>query len=97
MAPSDSNKDHAGTAWTEYDEHLKRVEDKLEAAAQSSDAAFREHTASAKAKLEEAENERAAAAQSSDAAFREHTASARAKLEEAEDELDAAARKAEKR
>jgi hypothetical protein len=45
MAPSNRNKDHAGAARAEFDEHLGRVEDKHEAAAQRSDAAFREHTA----------------------------------------------------
>ena len=53
MAPSNRNKDHA---------HLGRVEDKLEAAAQRSDAAFREHTAGAEAKLEKAEDKLEAAA-----------------------------------
>jgi hypothetical protein len=33
MAPSNRNKDHAGTARAEFDAHLGRVEDKLEAAA----------------------------------------------------------------
>jgi hypothetical protein len=56
MAPSDRNKDHAGTARAGYDAHLGRVEDKLEAAAQRSGAAFREHTAGAEAKLETAED-----------------------------------------
>jgi hypothetical protein len=97
MAPSARNKDDAVRARAEYDAHLGRVEDKLETAAQRSDAAFSEHTAGAAAKLEEAEDEREAAAQRSDAAFSEHTAGAAAKLEEAEDTLEAAARKAENR
>jgi hypothetical protein len=62
MAPSNRNKDHAGTARAEFDAHLGRVEDKLEAAAQRSDAAFREHTAGAEAKLEKAEDKLEAAA-----------------------------------
>jgi hypothetical protein len=62
MAPSGRNKDHASTARAEYDAHLGRVEDKLEAAAQRSDAAFSEHTAVAEAKLEKAEDKLEAAA-----------------------------------
>lgn len=97
MAPSDPNRETPDSARAEYDEHLERVEDKLEAAAHSSDAAFREDTAGAEAKLKEAEDELEAAAQSSDASFREHTAGAKAKLEEAEDKLEESARKAENR
>ena len=37
MAPSARNKDHAGTARAEFDAHLGRVEDKLEAAARKAD------------------------------------------------------------
>ena len=97
MAPSDRNKDRTGTARAEYDAHLGRAEDKLEADAQRSDAEFREHTAGAAARLEAAEDKLEADAQRSDAAFREHTAGEEAKLEKAEDKLEAAARKAENR
>ena len=62
MAPSDKRKHHAGSARGEYDEHLNQVEDRLEAAAQKTDAAFREHTARAQAKLALAEDKLEAAA-----------------------------------
>jgi hypothetical protein len=53
---------HGDTAASRYDEHLNRAEDKLEVAAQRSDASFREHTAGAEAKLEQAEDKLEAAA-----------------------------------
>lgn len=56
MAPSPTNPDPAGTARARYDGHLERVDDKLAAAAQRSDATFREDTAGAEAKLEKAED-----------------------------------------
>ncbi len=53
-----SNKGKGGgeKAWQEYDEHLTRAEDRLEASAQKAEASFKEHTAGAEAKLEETED-----------------------------------------
>lgn len=61
MAESGKTK-HPSSAAADYDEHLKRVEDRLEGAAQKSEASFREHTAGAAAKLEKAEDKLEAAA-----------------------------------
>ena len=59
-------QDHGGTTWAKYDAHLTRAEDKLEAAAQRTEAAFEEHTAGARAKIDQAEDKLAAAARKVD-------------------------------
>ena len=62
MAMSDK-KDEAEKAAAEYDAHLEKAEDHLEAAAQRADASFRERTAGAEAHLEQAEGRLEADAQ----------------------------------
>ena len=62
MTSPKKNKRRGGPSRADYDEHLGRVEDKLEARAQRADAAFRKHTAGAKARLEKAEDKLEAAA-----------------------------------
>lgn len=61
MAESGKTK-HPASAAADYDEHLRRAEDHLEAGAAKSESSFREHTAGAAAKLQEAEDKADAAA-----------------------------------
>jgi hypothetical protein len=62
MTPSDKMKDQAETAWADYDAHLTKAEDHLEAAARKGETAFDEHTAVPEAHLERTEDYLEAAA-----------------------------------
>jgi len=62
MTPSDKMKDQAEKAAADYDAHLTKAEDHLEASARKAETSFKEHTAVPEAHLEKAEDHVEAAA-----------------------------------
>ena len=56
MSPSDKLKDQGEQAAADYEAHLTKAEDHLEAAARKGETSFKEHTAVPEAHLEQAED-----------------------------------------
>lgn len=77
VTPSDEMKHHADAAWEDYDTHLTKVEDHLEAAARKAETSFEEHTAVPEARLERTEDHLEAAARNAEAHAAEQGAQVR--------------------
>ena len=83
MSPSDKMKGQAEKAFVDYDAHLTKAEDHLEAAARSAEASFKEHTAVPEAHLEKAEDHLEVAAHNADMQGAERAAQARERIAQA--------------
>jgi hypothetical protein len=66
MSASDEMKDQAEKAAVDYDAHLTKAEDDLEAAARKAETSFKEHTVVPEAHLEKAEDHLEAAARNAE-------------------------------
>ena len=87
MTPSDKVKDRAETAWADYDAHLTKAEDHLEAAARKAESSFEEHTAVPEARLERTEDHLEAAAHKAEMEAAEHDAQVRERISQAREHV----------
>jgi hypothetical protein len=87
MSPSDKMKGQAEKAFVDYDAHLTKAEDHLEATARSAEACFDEHTAVPEARLEKAEDQLEVAAHNADTHSAERAAQARERIAQAREHV----------
>jgi hypothetical protein len=80
MSPSDKVKDRAEKAFADYDAHLTKAEDHLEAAAREAEVSFKKHTVVPEAHLEKAEDHLEVAAHKADTQGSERAAQARERI-----------------
>jgi uncharacterized protein (DUF3084 family) len=80
-------KDQAETAWAEYDGHLTKAEDRLEAAARRAETSFEEHTAVPEAHLQKSEDDLEAAAHRVDTKAAERDAQVRERISQAREHV----------
>jgi len=85
--PSDKMKDQAETARADYDAHLTKAEDHLEAAARRAETSFEEHTAVPEARLEETEDYLEAAAHKAEMEAAERDAQVRERIAQAHEHV----------
>jgi hypothetical protein len=87
MTPSDKMKDQAETAWADYDAHLTKAEDHLEAAARKTETSFEKHTAVPEARLEKTEDTLEAAAHKAEMQAAERDAQVRERISQARERV----------
>ena len=80
MTPTDNMKDRDEKAWADYDAHLTKAEDHLEAAARKAESSFEEHTAVPEAHLEKTEDYLEAAAHKAEIGAAERGAQVRERI-----------------
>ena len=85
--PSDKMKDQAETARADYDAHLTKAEDHLEAAARRAETSFEEHTAVPEARLEKTEDYLEAAAHKAEMEAAEGDAQVRERIAQAHEHV----------
>jgi hypothetical protein len=87
MSPSDKMKGDAEKAFVDYDAHLTKAEDHLEAAARSAEASFNEHTAVPEEHLAKTEDQLEVAARNADTQGAERAAQARDRIAQEREHL----------
>ena len=87
MSLSEKMDDQAGKAFVDYDAHLTKAEDHLEAAAQKAEASFKEHTTVPEAHLEKAEDHLERAAHNANTRGAEQAAQARERIAQAREHV----------
>jgi hypothetical protein len=87
MTPSDKIKDRDEKPWADYDAHLTKAEDHLEAAARKAESSFEKHTAVPEAHLEKTEDDLEAAAHRVDTRGAEWDARVRERISHAREHV----------
>ena len=87
MTPADKMKDQAEKAWVDYDAHLTKAEDHLEAAARKAETSFEEHTAVPQARLEKTEDYLEGAAHKAETQGAERDAQVRERISQAREHV----------
>jgi hypothetical protein len=80
MTPSDKMKDQGEKAAADYDAHLTKAENHLEASARKAETSFKEHTAAPEVHLEDAEDDMEAAAHKAETQAAERDAQVRERI-----------------
>ena len=87
MSSSDKMNGQAEKAFVDYDAHLTKAEDHLEAAAREAEASFKAHTAVPEAHLEKAEDHLEVAAHNADTRGADRAAQASERLAQAREHV----------